>query len=283
MSFFPLQKLKGTQPTKTPTVRAVHLEEEGSDKQADTISKDPDEIVGVTEEFIVCLARVVKGAQRDEKCGYHCNSTEHFIHECLLVKASRSATNLNQKKGTGLGPWSQDGQAKDTPGGDTPSKGHHKQTSFFNLNPFFWWNGVENVAKVRINGESCMALLDNGAQRNMITPNFVKESSFDIEPLTDLLGGWVACVGLGSVLTWSLGYGIIWVQLDGVQGYDEDQIALVILDMSNFVVRVPVILGTPTISHVINVKKEKEIDTLGKHLSSLSPGTAMDYSYSRRW
>ena len=26
-SFFPLQKLKGTQPTKTPVVRAVHLEE----------------------------------------------------------------------------------------------------------------------------------------------------------------------------------------------------------------------------------------------------------------
>ena len=29
MSFFPLQKLKGTQPTKTPAVRVAHLEEEG--------------------------------------------------------------------------------------------------------------------------------------------------------------------------------------------------------------------------------------------------------------
>ena len=27
MSFFPLQKLKGTQPTKTPSIRVVHLEE----------------------------------------------------------------------------------------------------------------------------------------------------------------------------------------------------------------------------------------------------------------
>ena len=41
-SFFPLQKLKGTQPTKTPAVKAVHLEEEGSDKEANAISKDPD-------------------------------------------------------------------------------------------------------------------------------------------------------------------------------------------------------------------------------------------------
>ena len=50
--------------------------------------------------------------------------------------------------------------------------------------------------------------------------------------------------------------------MDGVQGYDEDQIALVILDLSNFVVMVPIILGTLTISHVVNVINEKEIDTL---------------------
>ena len=50
--------------------------------------------------------------------------------------------------------------------------------------------------------------------------------------------------------------------MDGVQGYDEDQIALVILDLSNFVARVPVILGTPMISCIVNVIKEKEIDAL---------------------
>ena len=47
-----------------------------------------------------------------------------------------------------------------------------------------------------------------------------------------------------------------------VQGYDKDQIALVILDLSNFAAWVPVILGTPTISNVVNVIKEKEIDAL---------------------
>ena len=40
---------------------------------------------------------------------------------------------------------------------------------------------------------------------------------------------------------------MIWVQVDGVQGYDEDQIPLVILDLSNFLAQIPVILGTPTI------------------------------------
>ena len=49
MSFFPLQKLKGTQPTKTPAVHVAHLEEEGSDKEGGAESEDPNGIEGVTE------------------------------------------------------------------------------------------------------------------------------------------------------------------------------------------------------------------------------------------
>ena len=159
-------------------------------------------------------------------------------------------------------PSSQGNQAEGAPGGDAQSIGCWMQTSFLNPSPFLHWYGVENVAKVRINRESCMALLDNGAQINIITPHFIEECSLDVGPRTDLVGGWVACLGLGNALTQPLGYIIIQVQVDGVQGYDEDQIPLVILDMSNFVVEVPVILGTPTICGIINVIKEKEIDAL---------------------
>ena len=107
MSFFPLQKLKGTQPAKAPDTRAMHLKEEGSNEGVDAISKDPDGTNCVTEEFIVCLARVVKEAQQEEKCCNHCSSMEHFKHECPLVKASRSAAHLNQKEGTApeKGAW----------------------------------------------------------------------------------------------------------------------------------------------------------------------------------
>ena len=59
-----------------------------------------------------------------------------------------------------------------------------------------------------------------------------------------------------------MGYVIIQIQVDRVQGYDKDQIALVILDLSNFVAWLPIILGTPLISHIINMIKEKEIDAL---------------------
>ena len=92
-----------------------------------------------------------------------------------------------------------------------------------------------------------MAQLDNGAQINTIMLRYVSDHSLQVGPITDLIGSKVTCVGLGNVYTRPLGYVIIWVQVDGVQGYDKDQIALVILDLSNFVAWIPVILGTPTI------------------------------------
>ena len=106
---------------------------------------------------------------------------------------------------------------------------------------------MENIAKVRINGESCMALLDNGVQVNTITPKYIKEHSLPVGLITDLMGSKVTCIGLGNAYTRPLGYVIIWVQVDRVQGYNEDQIALIIPDFSNFAMRVPIILGTPTI------------------------------------
>ena len=92
-----------------------------------------------------------------------------------------------------------------------------------------------------------MALLDNGAQVNTIMPRYVSKHSLQVGPITDLMGSKVACMGLGNAYTRPLGYIVIPVQVDRIQGYDEDQIALVILDFSNFATRVPVILGTPTI------------------------------------
>ena len=119
------------------------------------------------------------------------------------------------------------------------------QIPFLNPDPFQWWYGIENVAKVKINGESCMALLDNGAKVNTITPKYVKEHSLQVGPITNLMGSKVTCVGLGNAYTRLLGYVVIRVQVDGVWGYDKDQIALVIPDFSNFATRIPVILGTP--------------------------------------
>ena len=101
-SFFPLQKLKGNQPIKTPMVQVAHLEQDNTGKEESAKSDDPNGIEGMTEEFIVHLAQTVKEAQQDEKYCYHCSRPEHFICECPLVKACRTATHLNQKERTAL-------------------------------------------------------------------------------------------------------------------------------------------------------------------------------------
>ena len=75
------------------------------------------------------------------------------------------------------------------------------QTPFLNLDPFQQWYRIENVAKVKINGESCMALLDNSAQVNTIMPRYVNEHSLQVGPITNLMGSKVACVGLGNAYT----------------------------------------------------------------------------------
>ena len=59
-----------------------------------------------------------------------------------------------------------------------------------------------------------MALLDNGAQINTITPKYVSNHSLQMWPITDLLGAKVTCMGLGNAYMRPLGYNIIWVQVD---------------------------------------------------------------------
>ena len=113
-----------------------------------------------------------------------------------------------------------------------------------------------------------MALLDNGAQVNTIMLRYVSNHSLQVGPITDLMGSNVCCVGLGNAYTRPLGYVVIQGQIDGVRGYNEDQIALVVPDFSNFAVRVPVILGMPTIGRVVNVIKEAEMDALAMPLAN---------------
>ena len=100
-SFLPLRKLKGSQPLpKKPAVCLVQLEEEDTDEGEDPESNDPHGIEGVMEEFMVWLARAVKDAQTDERCCYHCSSSEHFICNCPLMKTARDRKQLNGKEGT---------------------------------------------------------------------------------------------------------------------------------------------------------------------------------------
>ena len=52
------------------------------------------------------------------------------------------------------------------------------------------------------------------------------------------------------------------LQVREVAGYEEDVVFLVVPDGSNFGKRVPIVIGTCTLAHVINVIKESEMDQI---------------------
>ena len=95
-----------------------------------------------------------------------------------------------------------------------------------------------------------------------MTPEFVEACSLDSSPLSNLVDGTMSVDGFCRLFSQSLVYIIMRVQVEGVWGYDEDQVALVIPDPSDFGSRVLVTLGTLTINQIINVIKESEIDEM---------------------
>ena len=97
---------------------------------------------------------------------------------------------------------------------------------------------------------------------NAVTPDFVKTHSLDAGPLNDLIDSNLNMNSFGRLSAQPLGYVIIRVQVEGVQGYNKDQVVLVIPDPTDFGSQVPVISGTPTTNQIINVIKDSKIDEL---------------------
>ena len=101
-------------------------------------------------------------------------------------------------------------------------------------------------------------LLDNGAQLNFITPAYAQEQGMDImslDYLTQEIEGPIPPIrGIGGIPVEPVGFVMMNVKVPCVQGYDEDQIAIVMddPDMSEC----PVILGTLTIYRVMEVIKK---------------------------
>ena len=66
----------------------------------------------------------------------------------------------------------------------------------------------------------------------------------------------------GGYYTKPIGYVMFKVQIPRISSYDEDQVALVIRDQSEFSWRVLVVIGTPPIDWVVWVLKESEMETI---------------------
>ena len=117
-----------------------------------------------------------------------------------------------------------------------------------------------------IDGVKTTCLIDNGARVNLVTPEFVKNRGLEVGSIQDLNdhNGYIPLSGLGGKITEPLGYVILRVQIPYVPSYDEDQVALVVSEDSNFLKRCQVILGTLTINQAVQAMKESEIENTPK-------------------
>ena len=146
------------------------------------------------------------------------------------------------------------------------------------MNPdaFYRFIGPKNLGKALTDDKLTSCLLDNGAQLNFITPAYAQERGMNIMSLDYLsqeIGGSVPLIrGLGGISVEPIGFVMMNVKVPCVQGYNEEQIAIVMDDLG--MTEWPVILGTPTLYRVMEVIKESEISKLAVQWASLqeSPG-----------
>ena len=136
------------------------------------------------------------------------------------------------------GPSETSSHSTSVPGWGSQGLKTSLKVPFFNPDLLTQWSGPENIAQVRIDGESSWDLLDSGLTINVVTPEFVEACSLDIDPLSDLANGTLGINGFRGVYIKPLGYIIIRVEVEGVWGYNEDQVALVIPDSTIFGSRV---------------------------------------------
>ena len=119
--------------------------------------------------------------------------------------------------------------------------------------PTSHWIRPEMLVDLTIEGRNINALADSGSQVNMITPTLVQQYGFPVLPLEDLVDYPLNLVGLGGKHTSPLGFIILHMQVQGIAGYDEDAVFLVVPNESEFGQRVPLVIGTCTIGRIINV------------------------------
>ena len=114
-----------------------------------------------------------------------------------------------------------------------------------------------------INGRQVRVLIDSGAWSNAVMPAYVKEHKLKVGPVHELAlhPTVIPISGIGGHIV-ALGYVIINVQVEGIPNYYEEQVALVIPSVTQLGMKVPVILGTPTIHCLCHQMKESEICTV---------------------
>ena len=139
----------------------------------------------------------------------------------------------------------------------------YTNTPCLNPEPPARWLGRESVVEVTAMGSRVMALLDTGSRVSTVTPSFVLDHDLPVYPLSALVPDdprhQIVIKGVAGMTTVPIGYCYVFVEkVDGVAGFHDWIIALVIEDLSQQAKRVPLLLGTPCLDQIIACIKESE-------------------------
>ena len=96
-----------------------------------------------------------------------------------------------------------------------------------------------------------------------MAPAYVKQHKMKVQLVHDLAmhPTSIPIYGIGGHMA-ALRYVINNIQVEGIPSYYEEQVALVIPNVTQLGMKVPVILGTPTIHWLCRQMKESEIQTV---------------------
>ena len=129
-----------------------------------------------------------------------------------------------------------------------------------------------------INRQREWVLIDSVVRSNAVTPAYMKEHKMKVRPVHNLALHPTSIPISGTAgHTAALRYIIINVQVEGIPSYYEEQVALVIPNVTQLGLKVPVILGTPTIHRLCCQMKESEIQTVPEEWQH----TLLSYEASR--
>ena len=208
----------------------------------------------------VKMARAMWAQEMETQRCFTCNKPGHLRRDHWKYE-EKNGTGPLQLKGSPKNKSAQDWVKPKPP---QPGQMTSQANPYLNPDAFYRFIGPKNWGKALIDDELTTCLLDNGAQLNFITPAYAQEQGMDIMSLDYLaleIGGPIPPIrGIGSIPVEPVGFVMMNVKVLCVQGYDEDQVAIVMddPDMSEC----PVILGTPTIHCVMELIKESEISKL---------------------
>ena len=124
-------------------------------------------------------------------------------------------------------------------------------------------------------------LLDTGANVNMITPECMVALGLKMGPLTDLREGGITIDQPFNYEGRPMGYVIMGVQIEGISGCSEDQVALMACSSAEFAHHVPIILGTPTMDWAIKTLKESKMNKLSTPWACVRKSTLLRVATTR--